>query len=128
MREGNEDAFRVEQVRATKIIREIYVGIGDVIQEYPVSGLSIDGKAYPSCKLDIAISNDKIGIRLMGPPHKKKRQKIKDGFQKIALEALGWIVIDFWYDEMPNLWAIDRSELTDKLAPVEVMENLTKCL
>lgn len=128
MREKNDNAYRTEQIRATKIIRDLYVGTGDVIQEYGVSGLTIDGKPYPDAKPDIAIPADKIAIRLMGPPHEKKNRKDKDWFQKTALEALGWVVVDFWYNEMPNLWAETRTELTDKLAPVEVMEKLDQCL
>lgn len=128
MREKNDNAYRNEQMRATKIIRDLYVGKGDVIQEYSVSGLTIDGKPYPTAKPDIAIPKDKIIIRLMGPPHKKKNRKDKDWFQKTALEALGWIVIDFWYDLMPNLWEKDRCELNDQLAIIEVMEKLEECL
>jgi hypothetical protein len=58
----------------------------------------------PPPKLDIAIPQMKIAIRVNGLIHRGAKQQLKDEDQKIVLEGNGWTVIDVNYDDREDLW------------------------
>lgn len=93
--------------------------------EYGVKNLKIDDKSYRKCRLDIAIPKEMIAIRLNGGYH-RGQQSIKDEFQKVALQQAGWVVIDFDFYKMPNLFKKKKSEETVKLAKEEIVKQFGK--
>ncbi len=94
--------------------------------EYRINDLKIDGKPYRNCILDIAILNKKIAIRLNGGYHRVSgRQGTKDAFQMIALEQMGWRVVDFDDHQMPNLFKKKKNDTTIKLAKDEINLELS---
>ena len=110
MKEKGDNQYRAEQMRTKKILMRDF---GDCVHtEYLVKNLSVDGRIEPNALLDIAIvfpptswQRKNIAIRLMGPIHDtSKKQKEKDGWQKIALEQAGWIVIDLYHSKLPILF------------------------
>ena len=118
--EGTE--YRKEQMLLAEILRNHMDNFQNplfVRTEFVVTNLKpVHDIPSKPCKPDIAILSkeylrlpdyggnayDPIAIRLMGPPHKKPRRKIKDEDQKILLEGNGWRVIDIWEDGFPELW------------------------
>ena len=121
-------SYREEQMRCVEILRrKIDILPGYIKTEYPVLGLTYDGKKI-GCTLDIAIVPPsvqyKIAIRLMGEIHTKNKKEVTDDDQKKALEKDGWLVIDFWDWQMSNLWSKTRNEAIDLLSEQEVMKML----
>lgn len=95
--------------------------------ELPVNKLTIDGKPARPCILDIAVTNEKIAIRLNGGYHHvSDRQQTKDFYQKEALIQAGWRVLDFNDYDMPNTWKKKKNEETVKLAEEEIIKQLGK--
>ena len=92
--------------------------------EYPVKDLSVDGKPYRPCTLDIVVTQPrKIAIRLNGAYHfVSARQELKDELQKVALEQAGWRVVDLDHHMLPYLFKVKKtsSEKTFKLATEEL--------
>ena len=122
MGESGNTEYRKEQVKTTHILRNIYPEL-DIVQEYEVDNLTIDGIPTSHCVLDIAIPSKKVAIRLMGGIHQmSKSRRRKDEFQEEALLEAGWIVIDMIADEYPNLWG--RKDLNDGECINEVIEMI----
>ena len=121
-------SYREEQMRCVEILRrKIDILPGYIKTEYPVFGLKYDGKIENSI-LDVAIVPPsvqyKIAIRLMGEIHTKDKMIVSDDNKRKALELDGWIVIDFWYNKMPNLWSKEQNEAIGLLSEQEVMKML----
>lgn len=122
MGESGNTEYRKEQVKTTHILRNMYPEL-DIIQEYEVDNLTIDGVPTSHCVLDIAIPSKKIAIRLMGGVHQmSKSRRRKDEFQEEALLENGWMVIDMIADEYPNLWG--KKDLNDGECIDEVVEMI----
>jgi len=122
--------FRPEQIRAANIIKKLLAKDQRLKLEYDVTDLlPIDAISCPYCCLDIAIlnhlgSSPGIAIRMQGQIHEKHNRRLKDEDQKIVLEGNGWIVVDFWYYAMPNLWNPERNEMIELNTFVEVMKKV----
>jgi len=118
--------FRPEQLRAAKIIREsIARDPNQVVCEYEIHNLKpVDFNKINYCCPDIADKLARVVYRLNGQIHERKIQRQKDEIQKEVLEGNGWKVIDFWYYDMPNLFAKERTPLTNRLASREVIEKI----
>ena len=58
----------------------------------------------PPPRLDIAIPELKIAIRVNGGIHEPHRQRLKDEDQGVVLEGNGWTVIDVDYSDREDLW------------------------
>lgn len=120
--EGKGKQDRPEQIKCAKILRLYFRGVNT---EYRVKGLKIDGKPTKDAVLDIAIVPNKLAIRLHGGIHKGSSvQRSKDDYQEYALIEAGWRSIDFWEEEMPNLWNETRDENIFKLAEEEVFDRI----
>lgn len=120
--------YRDEQMLCAEILRrKLDVLPGHIKTEYPVEGLEWEGEKI-GCVLDVAIVPTgvqyKIAIRLNGEIHTKKRNENHDEKQKLALEAQGWQVFDFWDWKMPNLWSKERTPEIDKKAELEILKML----
>lgn len=108
--------FRPEQIRAANIIKKLLARDQILKLEYDVTDLQqVDTLSCPYCCLDIAILNrigksPGIAIRMQGGIHERHNRRLKDADQRAVLEGNGWIVIDFWYYEMPNLWSDKRTD------------------
>ena len=123
-RNMTESEYRPEQLFVRDFLADTHP-FWKVRSEYKVRGLKIDGKPYRKCILDIAIPKDKIAIRLNGGYHfASDRQRIKDEFQKDALEQAGWKVYDFDDHKMPNLFKKKKKVETIKLAKEEILRYL----
>ena len=96
---SSNTSYRQEQVRAYKILRELFPP-HSVMMEYNVKDVG--------CILDLAIIPDQgrfTAIRMMGEVHtSSNRISEKDEYQKQLLEGKNWIVVDFIWTHMPNLW------------------------
>jgi|TARA_B110001454_G_scaffold154542_1_gene143840 hypothetical protein len=127
MGEACNTEYRKEQVKTTRILKELYPKLS-IVQEYKVDQLTLDGTPTSHCVLDIAIPSKKIAIRLMGGIHQASKSRIrKDDFQKEALIESKWIVIDMIADEYPNLWGKKGlndvnciREVTDMIKPAKL--------
>jgi len=96
-----------------------------IVLEYPVKNLKIDGKPYRKCILDIAVPENKLGIRLNGGYHHvSSRQQLKDELQKEALQQIGWKIVDFDSYKMPYLFKTKYNEKTVKLVIEEIKNEL----
>lgn len=92
-----------------------------------ITNLTIDGKPWRQCTLDIAVLNKKVAIRLNGEYHHVSgNRQNKDEYQAIALEQAGWVVVDFNNRTMPNLFKSKKNEQTVKLAEEEILKYLGK--
>jgi len=123
----SQSDYRPEQMWAGEIINACLPSRFTLHYEYELTRLKpIDGITKSFVKPDIAIidevHNQYIALRFQGPPHKKADRKMKDEDQKIVLEGNGWTVVDFWYDEMVNLWTNNKfDKATRNLAIREVL-------
>ena len=118
--------YRNEQIKAKKILQEEFKKY-TIELEYPVRNLTLEGHKEPNAKLDIVLlyNEKKYGIRVMGGIHTSSESKRnKDKYQKLALEEHKWVIIDFWEDEMPNLWSEKSDNETYKLAKNEVLKKI----
>jgi len=118
--------FRQEQLRAAKIIREsIAQDPSQVVCEYEIHNLKpVDFNKINYCCPDIFDKLSKTVYRVMGKIHEKKIPRQKDEIQKEVLEGNGYKVIDFWYYDMPNLFARNRTSKRNRLASREVIEKI----
>ncbi len=122
--------YRPEQMWAGDIITACLPPRFQILYEYELTRLKeVQGIKKTFAKPDIVLldeaRNQRIAIRLNGPPHFKKLQKIKDADQKIVLEGNGWKVLDFDYDKMPNLWTNNREDKATRIgATKEVLEAI----
>ena len=116
--------YRKEQLFSRDFLADLYPNWVFRL-EYRMYNLTIDEKKYRNAVLDIAITNEKIAIRLNGGYH-TGQQKVKDEFQKDALTQDGWWVIDFDHYMMPNLFKKNKNDETVKLAEVEIVNQLGK--
>lgn len=119
-----DDSFRPEQQFARDFLAVSHSEIS-FIPEYGINNLKIDDKSYRKCRLDLANIKNMIAIRLNGGYH-TGQQKIKDEFQKIALQQAGWVVVDFDFYKMPNLFKKNKKEETVKLAQEEIVKQFGK--
>jgi len=124
-----DSSHRPEQLFTVKYIADEYPD-WTIKTEYPVGNLSVDGKPYRTCILDIAVTQPrKIAIRLNGGYHfTSSRQELKDELQKIALEQVGWQVLDLDHHMLPWLFKVKKSssKKTLKLATEELDFIATK--
>lgn len=120
--------YRQEQLHAAKIIREfIAKDPNKIVCEYEVINLDpVDFNKIDYCCPDIVDLESKTAYRLMGGIHEKKQRRMKDEIQKEVLEGNGWKVIDFWYYDMPNLFANKRTFQNNALAVQEVIDTINK--
>jgi len=101
---------RPEQMLCASIIREIFPPSYVIDTEYKVMELKEIDEIIPKIAvLDIAIIprglfGRKIGVRMMGKIHEGRKQQMKDEDQRVLLEGNDWLVFDFWYDHVPELW------------------------
>lgn len=120
--------FRPEQLWAGDIIKACLPQGYRFFYELELTDLhDVDGFRAKFCKPDIALTSQhrKVAIRLNGGYHNKKSQKMKDANQRIILEGNGWDVVDFNYEEMPNLWTSNRSDKKIRnLATAEVLTRI----
>jgi very-short-patch-repair endonuclease len=122
---GGNTSYRIEQMRAIEILKELYTK-SEIETEYVIRNLTIDGKKTSPAIVDIVIKPQKIAIRLNGEIHTKSAsRRKKDENQKIALEEAGWKVVDFWYYKLPNLWT--RNKYTEEIRK-KAREEIIKCL
>jgi len=122
-RNMTESEYRQEQLFVRDFLSSLHPN-WIIKVEYPVRNLKLDGKPYRKCVLDIAIPKSKIAVRLNGGYHfSSGRQSIKDEFQKEALHQAGWIVVDFDYYKMPNLFKKKKKKETIKLAEEEIIRT-----
>ena len=121
-----DNEYRPEQMFARDYLAELNEK-WTIKTEYPVLGLTIDGKQWRKCVLDIAIMDPKIAVRLNGGYHFASGvQRNKDEFQKEALIQAGWVVVDFDSFMMPNLFKKKKNDETVKLAKEEMRKQLGK--
>jgi very-short-patch-repair endonuclease len=95
--------YRPEQLLVTKILRKLYPNEA-IFTEHTVRLTPVEGIKKSMCRLDIAIPDKQIAIRMNGLIHEKKRQRMKDEDQRIVLEENGWVVIDVDEDNYPEFW------------------------
>ena len=101
---------RPEQMLCSNMLREIFPPIYAVFTEYRVHELKEVDEIIPKIAvLDIAVIprgkfGRKVAVRIMGKIHEGRKQQLKDEDQKALLEGNGWLVFDFWYDHIPELW------------------------
>jgi len=112
MRAKDATSKRPEEQLAFNIILAHLDGI-EIEQQY-----RIEFNSRNFAILDIYMERDGnwYAIRLMGPPHDELKAKRHDRLQKIYLERLGIIVIDFGHNDMPNLFLRNKR----KLKPIEL--------
>ena len=122
MKEENTD-YRPEQMYCAKLLRELLPQGYEVLLEYPVKNLDHPELGRKAAILDIVVlgMDDKYGIRLMGEIHDSKKKQIKDMDQKIALIEYGWVITDFSYYGMPELW--DQKKYTKQEAKDSITRN-----
>ena len=122
MKEENTD-YRTEQMYCAKLLRELLPQGYELLLEYPVKNLDHPELGRKAAILDIVIlgMDDKYGIRLMGEIHDSKKKQIKDMDQKIALIEYGWVITDFSYYGMPELW--DQKKYTRQEAKDSITRN-----
>ena len=116
-----DSAHRPEQMFTVNYLAELNPD-WTIKTEFPVKDLEVDGKPYRSCVLDIA-------IRLNGAYHfSSSRQELKDELQKVALEQIGWKVVDLDHHMLPYLFKVKKSssDKTFKLATEELDFIVTK--
>lgn len=115
-----DNSYRPEQIFVRDYLSQKYPDV-KIKLEHTVSNLTLDGKPYRKCILDIAILDKKIAIRLNGGYHHvSSRQQTKDEFQKDSLEEAGWTVLDFDSYKMPNLFKSKYNDKTLKLVTDEI--------
>jgi len=118
--------YRKEQLLTRDILTELHPKL-TIKTEFFIKNLTLDGKPYRSCKPDIAITAERIVIRINGMYHyTSSRQIDKDFYQKKALEQAGWKVIDFDCRKMENLFKSHWTEKTLKLAKQEILDHIAK--
>lgn len=119
-----DSSYRPEQMFVRDYLNKKYPNT--IIKlEYTVNGLTVDGKPYRKCILDIAVPSKKIAIRLNGGYHHiSSRQQTKDEYQKYALEESGWKVLDFDDYKMPYLFKAKYNDKTLKLVEQEVEQMI----
>ena len=129
---GQNNEYRPEQMTLATILREdrTYFNF-DIKTEYPVTGLTFEGKNYAAI-LDVAILPKKmvqtyknnqqqpIALRMMGQIHEKDRKRLQDADQAQALANSKWFIHDLWYNssDASYLWkpeAFTKKELEKKL-------------
>lgn len=119
-------AFRTEQMRAGDILFDIFNK--KVEKEKRITKLTIDGFSTNDAIPDLMIRDLKLVFRLNGGIHTNSAsRRNKDNNQKDALEEAGWNVIDFWEDQMKNLWT--KNKYTDEVkekAKNEIIKVLKK--
>ncbi len=115
MREkGNTEYTKSETRLYDEILLNCFEGrwtkeeIEEVIeQQYtPLYMQSIEGirVTKPPPRIDIAIPELDIAIRVMGKIHESSTARRKDWLQKTVLEGNEWDVIDVWQWEREDLW------------------------
>ena len=122
MRKKGDTKYRPEQILAHDIIEscsisklrklEMEFSPADIV---PLEGTNLTGDRSP--RLDIYFQTQDFvnyAIRLNGPYHDEKKQERKDYVQKVFLEMQPekWIVIDFNYVTMQNLFKRNLRKLT----------------
>lgn len=121
-----ESDYRPEQLFTRDFLSELHPE-WVIKTEYPIDRLTLDGKPWRPCRLDIAIIDIKMAIRLNGGYHFSSGvQRNKDEYQKEALKQAGWHVFDFDSHMMPNLFKKKKSEETVKLAQEEILKQLER--
>ena len=126
--EGTE--YRSEEVFAYETIVEYATQIlktKPVIKmQYEIRNLKeVDGLKVDYCCPDIVILEPtKVAIRLNGQIHENKKRRIKDEDQRIVLEGNGWIVLDFWFYDMPNLYDSCKTSKKTTDAVFEVLKGM----
>lgn len=111
---GNKEYTKSEKALYSEIVNECIdpavnlIEVADIVKtQFVVRNLQPveDIKpTNPPPKLDIAIPQLKIAIRVNGLIHRGRKQQLKDEDQKIVLEGNGWTVIDVNYDDREDLW------------------------
>ena len=126
--EGTE--YRSEEVFAYETIVEYATQMlktKPVIKmQYELRNLNeVDGLKVDYCCPDIVILEPtKVAIRLNGQIHENRQRRIKDEDQRIVLEGNGWIVLDFWFYDMPNLYDSLKTKKKTQDAVFEVLKGM----
>ena len=116
--------YRDEQFFVRDWLAEKYPDL-IIKSEYRIDKLTLEGKPWRGCVLDIAIPSKKIAIRLNGGYHfNSTKQRSRDDFQLEALKEGGWTVFDLDHYKMGCLFKKKKNDETIKCAKLELEKHL----
>lgn len=124
---GGVKNHRLEQMKAVRLLRKLFPESEvNIIPEYEVQlPIPFQDIKQSFCQPDIALISKmrpqclNMVIRMMGPIHETEHQKRKDEDQFYCLIANGYLVVDFWYFRMPNLWKTGIKDESEKKANID---------
>lgn len=117
MRKAGNTEDRQEQRNLTSILSFLSKGNNWHIETetipknlQDVAGIRFYKQKPPRIDVTCVINDEKIGFRMMGPPHEEKIRKVRDANQKVLLEGNDWKIIDLWYDRDTDVYQSHESE------------------